>query len=147
MNVVIKVINLSASSIKLGLENSVEIKSGEHEYTLKQSQAELVVKAASVMEELEVQLIPQESTDPSTVDGSKKINALSDKNKALEAELEKSKELVTKSEKLIAELEKSNAELAEQLKAAKAGGDKEPVEEPETTKAKATKSKTENKEK
>lgn len=141
MNVVIRVVNTNSESVKIGLDGGVEIKAGTHEYTLKKAIADQVVKAASVLKEIEVQLIPQANEDsPSTVDGKAELIAA---NAELKENLAAaSKELETVS----AELATAKAEL-EKSKAAQAGGDKN--EGATTTKkstGKRTTTKTENKE-
>ncbi len=148
MNVVIRVVNTNSESVKIGLDGGVEIKAGTHEYTLKKAIADQVVKAASVLKEIEVQLIPQANEDsPSTVDGKAELIAA---NAELKENLAAaSEELETVSAELAtakAELETVSAEL-EKSKAAQAGGDKN--EGATTTKkstGKRTTTKTENKE-
>lgn len=142
MKTTIKVVNSSTEAVKVGIDKGVSLEVGAHEYTLKKELADEVVRTASVLDFIEVQLISKaETATPSTVDGAAEI-------KELTAELEAAKALNLK---LAAELESALTEL-ETLKkqeTASAGGDaveEKTGSEPVAKKAtKRTASKTENK--
>lgn len=144
----IKIVNKSNDVIKVGLDLPVSIEVGSHEYDLTKPQVDEVVNSASVLEELEVQLMPQPETEPSTVDGAAKVKEVLAKNVELDAALKAKEGELEKALLKVADLEKSEAELTEKLKTANAGGDKSEGEKltVKKTAAKTTTKKTENKE-
>ena len=148
MKLKIKILNKSSAVIKVGLDQPVSIAVGNNEYELTKSQVDEVVNSASVLNELEVQLMPQPEADPSTVDGVSKFVEVHAKNAELSLSLKLKEEELEKALLKVAELEKSEAELTEKLKAANAGGDKSEGEKTpvKKTTAKNTPKTTENKE-
>jgi chromosome segregation ATPase len=151
MKQVIRVINKTTESINIGLDGGVEILAGNNEYKLSKDKVNEVVRAASFIDGLEVQLVASEEDDsPSTVDAKSKIADLTNQNKELEDELKTVSSDLKKAQDALEgvnlELEKAKAEIQES-KAALAGGDKnEGVTEPKKATTKRTKTQTENKE-
>lgn len=119
--VTINVVNLGAGSISVGIDKGVELKTGKHQYVLAKPLADEVVRAASVLEEIEVQLVTQqEDLTPSTVDGTKKIAELTGQLSTLTGEHEALK--VTSGEQVAANeaLTLTNGELVIEVAALKA---------------------------
>lgn len=116
MKIKLRVVN-KGQALNVGFGKGVLLASGTHEYTLLKPLADEVVKACSVLPELEVQLVQQPiEVDPSTVDGGKELQ---EKVTKLEALVESTSKDLALRDAEVAELKKANGELQAKLDAPK----------------------------